>query len=83
MIQSNIKVMDRTKYCKSIDQVPQEVLYSEKNLTFKSRDLSSDKILKDMINYTPEGYCSISLMKRVNTLKNIAKKHIKAQSVER
>jgi hypothetical protein len=54
----------------------------DKKFIFKSNDFASQN-LKDISNFTPEGYCSIVLKNRVNRLKSIAKTHIKSQSEER
>jgi hypothetical protein len=75
--------MDRTKYCKSIDQIPKQVLAAERSIQFKSKDFIDESVFKDITNFTPEGYCSISLKNRVYKLKTIAKRHIKSQSEER
>ena len=83
VLHPNLDQMDRSKYCKSIDQVPYEVIEAEKKMCFKSKDFTDEKVFEDVTNFTPEGYSSISLMKRVNKLKKIAKIHIKSQSVER
>lgn len=75
--------IDREKFAKSIDQVPKEVLQTSMPQRFKSKDFSNSMTLTDITNFTPEGYCSITLQNRVNRLKDIAKKHIKSQSEER
>ena len=75
--------IDRSKFWKSIDQVPKEVLLSDAKLQFKSKDFSDSMNLADFSNFTSDGYCSISLKNRVNNLKKIAMRHIKSQSEER
>lgn len=62
---------------------PKEEMNSQdKKFRFKSNDFASQD-LKDISNFTPEGYCSIILKNRVSRLKSIAKTHIKSQSEER
>jgi len=65
--------IDREKYSRSIDNLPNEALNNLSSM--KSENLSGSVKFDDITNFTSGGYCNIYLKDRVEKLKKIAMNH--------